>query len=270
MKDALSTYVNGNLRRCQLKQLAILEEIDRICRKHGLTYWLDGGTLLGAARHGGFIPWDDDIDLGMTKADWARFLEIAPSELPEGLVLQTAETYPECKEPITKVRDLNSFYVEFADDFQADYPKGLFVDLFPFIDYPSVPRKWVRTITRGISVSYSILHSRHYYSWRSFAEFFYFGAKYGLYHALWWLFERVCPMGVYMSNVLYNNGYGIMHRKDVIFPLTTIEFEGRTFPAPADVDTYLRDLYKDYMAVPPVDKRKVHAIYLQPELVEQT
>ena len=57
--EFLSTYVANNLRACQLKQLSILEEMDRICQKHHLTYWLDGGTLLGAVRHGGFIPWDD-------------------------------------------------------------------------------------------------------------------------------------------------------------------------------------------------------------------
>ena len=65
----LTEYVKRNLRNCQLKQLSILEEVDRICRKHEIPYWLDGGSLLGAVRHGGFIPWDDDIDLGMRLED---------------------------------------------------------------------------------------------------------------------------------------------------------------------------------------------------------
>lgn len=79
--EFLSTYVANNLRACQLKQLSILEEMDRICQKHHLTYWLDGGTLLGAVRHGGFIPWDDDIDIGMPLADMQKFIEVAPDEL---------------------------------------------------------------------------------------------------------------------------------------------------------------------------------------------
>ena len=74
----LETYRHETLRPCQLKQLAILVEIDRLCRKHGIPYWLDGGTLLGAVRHQGFIPWDDDLDIAMKKEEDAlRFVELA-------------------------------------------------------------------------------------------------------------------------------------------------------------------------------------------------
>ena len=148
----LEQYKAQQLRACQLKQLSILEEIDRICQKHQIGYWLDGGTLLGAVRHGGFIPWDDDIDIAMRQADLERFIAIA--------------------EPIVKVRDLNSFYVEGADNFAADYQKGLYVDIFPMINYPTLPKQLVKRVTLGISRSYSILHKAHYYSLRAFAEFF--------------------------------------------------------------------------------------------------
>ena len=129
--NELEQFKQQQLRRCQLKQLTILEEIDRICRKHNITYWLDGGTLLGAVRHGGFIPWDDDIDIAMPLDDARRFAQIAPGELREGLTLQSPETEP-TREPIMKVRDNNSFYVEANDDFSMPYGKGLYVDIFPF------------------------------------------------------------------------------------------------------------------------------------------
>lgn len=245
----LSDYVADNLRACQLKQLSILKEVDRICRKHKLSYWLDGGTLLGAMRHGGFIPWDDDIDIGMTLEDMQAFMKVAPSELPDTLFLQTPESDPTSKEPIVKIRDLNSIYIEAGDTFSVEYQKGLYVDIFPFIDYPTVPRPWAKKLCKGISVSYSILHAQHYYSLRSFAEFFYFGMKYALFKGIWAMLCLVRPKGTYLSNILINNGYGIMHRKDSVFPLSTITFEGKDFPAPGNVDAYLKDLYKNYMDI---------------------
>ena len=264
----LEQYKAQQLRACQLKQLSILEEIDRICQKHQIGYWLDGGTLLGAVRHGGFIPWDDDIDIAMRQEDLDRFISIAPSELREGLFLQTPQNEPQSKEPIVKVRDLNSFYVEGADNFAADYQKGLYVDIFPMINYPTLPKKLVKRVTLGISRSYSILHKAHYYSLRSFAEFFWFGAKYLLNRGLWTLFCAVRrPKNVYLSNILINNGYGIMHRQDSVFPLGTITFEGKTFSAPCNPDAYLSDLYRNYMEIPPKEKQKIHSIFIMPELV---
>lgn len=260
----LSDYVADNLRACQLKQLSILKEVDRICRKHKLSYWLDGGTLLGAMRHGGFIPWDDDIDIGMTLEDMQAFMKVAPSELPDTLFLQTPESDPTSKEPIVKIRDLNSIYIEAGDTFSVEYQKGLYVDIFPFIDYPTVPRPWAKKLCKGISVSYSILHAQHYYSLRSFAEFFYFGMKYALFKGIWAMLCLVRPKGTYLSNILINNGYGIMHRKDSVFPLSTITFEGKDFPAPGNVDAYLKDLYKNYMDIPPKEKQIVHACYISP------
>lgn len=266
----LELFKQQQLRRCQLKQLSILEEIDRICRKHSIGYWLDGGTLLGAVRHGGFIPWDDDIDIAMRQEDMQRFVSIAPQELREGLFLQTPQNEPQVKEPIVKVRDLNSFFVEGSDNFTADYQKGLFVDIFPMIEYPTLPRKLVKHVTLGISKSYSILHKAHYYSLRSFAEFFWFGAKYVMYRSLWAILSALRPKNTYLSNILINNGYGIMHRQDSVFPLSTITFEGKQFSAPANPQAYLSDLYRNFMEIPPVEKRVIHSVFILSELIDNT
>ena len=263
----LEQFKQQNLRTCQLKQLSILEEIDRICRKHSIGYWLDGGSLLGAVRHGGFIPWDDDIDIAMTAADARRFASVAPAELPDSLCLQTPET-EHTREPIMKVRSLNSFYVEGSEDFTLPYCKGLFVDIFPMIDYPDVSKAFCKRYGKGMSKCYSILHHSHQYSWRATAELFYFGAKYIYYKWMWRMAFALRRCGTYMSNILINNGYGIMHRRDSIFPLSTVEFEGKRFSAPANPDAYLTDLYRNYMEIPPKEKQKIHSVFIMPELIK--
>lgn len=268
MTSKIEQFKQQQLRRCQLKQLTILEEIDRICRKHNISYWLDGGSLLGAVRHGGFIPWDDDIDIAMPLDDAKRFAQVAPSELRQGLVLQDPETEL-TREPIMKVRDTNSFYVEANDDFSLPYGKGLYVDIFPFIAYPNVSRAFCKKYAKGMSKCYSILHHSHTYSWRAAAELLWFGTLYQWYKLRWkWAFATK-RSDTYMANVLINNGYGVRHRQDSIFPLGTITFEGKTFMAPCNPDAYLSDLYRNYMDIPPKEKQKVHAVFILPQLVEE-
>ena len=258
----LETFKQHELRKCQLKELYILEKIDNICRKHNIEYWLDGGTLLGAVRHGGFIPWDDDIDIAMRKEDMERFIAVATNELGDNLTLQL----PTKSEPVTKIRDLNSFFIEPTDDLQAERYRGIFVDIFPFIDYPTISRRFAKYLTFGIWKSFFILHRKHYYSFRAVAEFIWFGLKYIIFRILWAIICLFYPKNKYISNVLTNNCYGIMHRKESIFPIKTIEFEGKTFSAPANPDDYLTDLYGNYMEIPAPEKQKSHSLFILSEL----
>ncbi|MBO4659329.1 MAG: LicD family protein [Prevotella sp.] len=267
--DYIERHKARHLRACQMKQLSILEEIDRICVKHHIDYWLESGTLLGAIRHGGFIPWDDDIDVGMLEEDLERFKQVAPSELPHSMMLQSPETVPESKEPIVKVRDNNSFYVEPGDDFSADYPKGLFVDIFPFVPYPTVSRQFCKRFGRMYVRSRAILHKPHRYSLRSVAEFFWFGGQLVFSRIAWWLASLFRGHDKYLSFVLKYNGYGVMHRRECVFPLGTVTFEGKSFPAPCDSDEYLRDLYHDYMQVPPPNQRHIHSVFMLSQLEEE-
>ena len=265
--EQLRTFSGPNLRACQLKQLKILKEIDRICKKHGLDYWLDGGTLLGAVRHGGFIPWDDDIDIAMDCQDMIRFASIAPSELPENLFLQSPQTDPGVKEQMVKVRDLNSLYIEKGDNFVRDYVKGIYVDIFPFEAHPDIPKSLLKRLAKGITKSVSILHHPHTYSLRSCAELFWFGGKYLLYMGVWKVLKMTCKSSRY-ANIPTMNGYGITHDRQTVLPLSHIKFEDAEFPAPHNPDQYLRNIYGDYMTVPPPETRHFHSVFIVPELLK--
>ncbi|MGL5958746.1 MAG: LicD family protein, partial [Phocaeicola sp.] len=88
--------------------------------------------------------------------------------------------------------------------------------------------------------------------------------------SIWAVLNSIYPKGTYLSNTIHNNGYGIVHKIDSIYPLSTIEFEGKLFSAPKNVAAYLTELYKNYMEIPPVDKRQIHVIYPHSELIKKS
>lgn len=262
----LARYTRRNLREMQFKMLDILIEVRNLLDRHHIDYWLDSGTLLGAVRHGGFIPWDDDIDICVHAADLPRLVEAARRELPPHLFIQTPETDPEIGLPVCKVRDLNTLVVEPADDFTRSYAKGLYIDIFPMTAWPSFGPSFSRKVARGYCRANSILHSQHRYSLRSLAELFYFGAKRALLGMLWKTGARFTRNDQYYSNILIHSGNGNRHLATTIFPLTEICFEGEKFKAPANEDQYLRDLFGDYMKLPPENQRSGHAVFYCTEL----
>ena len=132
---------------------------------------------------------------------------------------------------------------------------------------PQFSLKLCRFITKGFCKANGILHKQHLYSWRSIAELLWFGAKRGLMRLLWNTVNVVCGKGTYYATLIENNGLGFMHRKDNIFPLGTIEFEGKTFSCPNNPDAYLTEQYGDYMQLPPEDKRQIHAVFYKEKLV---
>jgi lipopolysaccharide cholinephosphotransferase len=166
------------------------------------------------------------------------------------------------------VRDLNSLYIEHGDNFESDYLKGIYVDIFPFTKHPGISKSMIKKLAKGISKSNSILHHLHRYSLRSFAEFFWFGAQYYLYTGLWNLACCLVKSKRY-ANIPIINGYGITHERDQVLPVSVIKFEGLEFSAPHNPDQYLKNIYRNYMEIPPVEKRKFHSVYIQPELVKK-
>ena len=134
-KDELRSnfLVTADRKKVWQAELNILRELDRICRKHGIRYFADYGTLLGAVRHQGFVPWDDDIDVVMLRPEYERFKQVAAIEIREPLFFQN--TYTDgFVTGFSKIRDSRTSAVEFPD--YDGMHQGIFVDIFPLDDVP--------------------------------------------------------------------------------------------------------------------------------------
>lgn len=249
------------LRKMQLRILDILVEIDKVCRKHDINYWIDFGTLLGAVRHGGFIPWDDDLDIAMPTEDFRKFMEIAPKELPPSLFFQTKKTDPSCRLLITKVRDKNSFFITQHEDFTRDYQKGLYVDIFEVKPYPTVSKKLQKSILRWYKKIYFFRSVKQDVNLKNHLAALSFPIlKIGI-DLLWGLLNLLPKKKLGYEK--HFSPYGNSYEKDWIIPLKDITFEGKTFLGPADPDRYLTSIYGDYMKIPPEDKRVTHIIHVE-------
>ena len=126
----------------QQKILEIFIEIDKICVKHNLRYYAIGGTCLGAVRHRGFIPWDDDMDIAMPEKDFETFMNIAPKELPANLkLLSFDQLLRERNFFFAKVHDINTTFIENYQNGIASNYSGIFVDIMPL---GGMPRNKIR------------------------------------------------------------------------------------------------------------------------------
>lgn len=242
----------STLRRAQLRMLEILKVVDDICTKHGIQYTLDGGTLIGAVRHGGFIPWDDDIDINVTRDDLAKLRKILPRELPSHLVYQDYFTDPYYPTLIAKVRERDSYmYEEPCTDRLKE--KGIFIDIIPIEEVPNLAWKakldyWYGHCLRGI---------HHYVDTKdTILSWIVLPFAWGL-TALTRLtnkFRRIDQL----AHVYGFQAYGALQKKDY-YPIKRMSFEGFQACVPNNPDAVLTALFGDYMQLPPEDKRRVHS-----------
>lgn len=123
--DGSTTY------RMQQRMLELLKVLDDICRKHNITYWLSGGSMLGAVRHQGFIPWDDDLDVELLRPDYERLMHLLPSELPDNMALQWHTTDKNYFFQYAKLRDRNSSIYELNGYDRTWKEHGVWIDIFP-------------------------------------------------------------------------------------------------------------------------------------------
>ena len=246
----------STLRKAQLIMLDMLVEFDAICKHHNLKYWLDSGSLLGAVRHKGFIPWDDDIDISMPIEDYQQFIKIAPAELSSDIFFQTSQTDKAFKFDYLKLRSNKANIVEFHEkDKKVNYHQGVFVDIFPMLTIDNTDENkqlYDSALSEIRTVSAVSLNTQDGIdNPKKRTELV---ATLNAHHQGWSGDNLKIIYAGEMPDVAAWFDY------EAVFPLTTLSFEGVEFYVPNNPSDYLNAIYKfDYRELPPEDMRKIHA-----------
>lgn len=261
--------MDNTLRKLQLCEQMILNDIDRVCRENGLQYFLVGGTLLGAVRHGGFIPWDDDLDIAMFREDYERFQDIFAEAMGEKYFLQNCRTDPSYPRVIAKVRLKGTVMQERSTE-EIDMDRGIYVDIFP-IDRIKKPYGYgirVRGAVVRLCFAYKTLlagsNNGHRMRLKRMLRFIPRIIPNKWIEAL---LHYVCTKDNKRQDSAYVTIFlsGYTYKKqtlaaDVYGSGMQIKFEGKYYSAPERPEAFLNNLYGNYMQLPPVEKRVAHKL----------
>ena len=247
-------------------ELEILKDVDDICVKNGLKYYLVGGTLLGAIRHKGFIPWDDDIDVGMFREDYNKFIEILSKNHDDKYFVQNFNTEPNYLRYITKIRLNGTQFIE-GDVEGLKINHGIFIDVFP-LDKIDLTRE--EKIENRVRFANMVMRLKRIKAGKTKGKTRIRTLRNQLVKAL----LKLAPDKLINSTIDFIYGYENKKRLKYVtnfgsqygwrkqtFPIdvygegTYLEFEGHQFMAPAKWEVILKSLYGDYMKLPPEEKR---------------
>ncbi len=263
------TSGNPQTQRAHLALIAALQRIDAVARELGVTYWVDGGTLLGAVRHLGPIPWDDDVDLCMLRDDLDRFVNHASTLLGAEYSLQTSSDDPAIA--VAAKIYINGTHIRstFADKhgLHATQHEGLFVDIVimdPVSQFAIVRRinralSWLvstRRWARQMAHSPGLASSKARLRWTVAS----YVPQFVVVAARRWLdWRAACYDGTLLAVDVAGLWNGWTYVAETIFPLKEGMFAGLTVPVPADTHAYLIGHYGyDYMTLPPEEHRTTH------------
>ena len=263
------------LEKLQHTELEILKDFIDFCQKHNLEYFGIAGTGIGAIRHKGFIPWDDDIDLAMPRADLERFVELASKELGDQYLVLNGKTNDNFPLMTTHLVKKGTRFV--APAFQdIDCPFGIFLDIFPMDNIADEPKAlkrqaWTAWFWNKLLILRCTSHP--YLDLTGWKRRLVYGicavGHYGLrfLHISRSFLRKRCEKAcrkyekqdtrrvAFLPDT--NPFWNIMNKKNM-YPLQMLEFEGIKMAFPKDLDKFLRIQYGDYMVLPPVEKRKTH------------
>jgi len=231
-----------SLRQCQMIMLRMLKIFDYLCTQYDVRYFLTGGSLIGAVRHQGFIPWDDDLDVGMTRDNYEKFVKYCVPHLPHDIFFQNTDTdpyYPQRCNVDARLRDKYSSYRHIGRN-NNKWHEGMQVDIFVY-DKAYLPHN-IFVIAQNKLLGW-LNSSRQRTRIQKFIA-------------------RYIPLPfVYSSNFLQffsQRRAGTYITPKEYSSLVRVRFEDADAYIPAQYDSYLKRQYGDYMKLPPVDKRISH------------
>jgi lipopolysaccharide cholinephosphotransferase len=252
---------NYDIRPLQMRMLKVLEALDKTCAAHGLKYGIFAGSLIGAVRHKGFIPWDDDMDVLMPRPDYERFIAHSTEWLPAPYEFVCGENDPEYPLPFGKIQDASTTLIERR---HLSYLGGIYVDVFPLDAVPS------NTLKRHLHFAkYEYLKQALYFVHRDpyrhghgpsswvplLARKMY--TMTGLQKAIRRLLTKYDYDGCKLV-ADYTDGLKGVMSKDVEGVYSLYEFEGETFQGVKRYDDYLTQMYGDYMKIPDGEHQRQH------------
>lgn len=266
MRDGYD-LTDEELKRVQEIQRELIREVKRICQKCGIHFNMVGGTMLGAIRHKGYIPWDDDADIGFLRTEYEKFREACKTELDhEKYYMQDLRDTKGYRWGYGKLRRKDTEFIRLGQEFMP-YEQGISIDLMPF---DNVPDQW---IARRIHFLRCFLYRKLFWSEVGSREEENIWAR-TVYQAM-----RLLPMETICKSYQRFIDHGQKNKTRLVriltFPtpkgvygynrewytnLSKYPFDHMELPGAKDYDGYLQVKYGDYMKMPPVEKRKVHPI----------
>lgn len=261
---------SSELKKAQSLMLKILLEIDRVCKENDIKYFLSDGTLIGAIRHKGFIPWDDDLDIGMLRADYDKFCSIADKVLGDDFLLQSYNNDHGYGLSYNKVILKETLWLEKRSEKTNRKYTGLFVDIFPYDKIPNEKNIQKKIQYKYENLNYFILVKTNYYPLESNSFIKMFIKKIILkFTTLSYLVKKREKLIVkykaldrdYLYTKFGGNFYKNITSPSNVEEYLNVEFENNLFPVPKGYDEVLTNLYGEYLVLPPKEKQQNHGIF---------
>ena len=255
----------------QKKLLEIWLAFDKACKELKIEYYAIAGTSLGAVRHKGFIPWDDDMDFCMSRENYERFLKEAPNVLPKKYFVQEHRTDPRYYYPFMKVRDCETTAIEW-DCKNAKYNHGLWIDIFTFDYLPSSDEEIRKNdkkfwdIWERLALSYNVPGKTKFRNiFKPIKHFIYFlkyPSKEKAYNEMIDILTRYDSSSGYGSLSWTTHDKTVTRYKNELFEgIRYDDFEGHKMPNLAKIEEYLKIRYGDWTKLPPEDQRITHPLF---------